>query len=240
MSKKLRRAIVVLAVLLSTATAACSLVEEATTFTFCSDPSEFVFDSDSLGVSGSGQTIPVVTCEGPEECGVAGVGLGCGSGTPQCSVECSQHDSQQQCDVVVVAESSVTVNITDKVQNQTQASVLSKVTVSRVEIAVSENTLNFDTPKATVFVGPNSAQSPSDASVVQLAQIDPIAQGTTFDTRALPTTEAGQQRLAELVRDYKTPFRLFVRMESRFVGGQAFPDGRLRLSFGLCFKASVL
>ena len=49
------------------AISACSLVEEATTFTFCSDPSEFVFDSDDLGLKGTGQTFPVVTCEGPED-----------------------------------------------------------------------------------------------------------------------------------------------------------------------------
>lgn len=219
---------------------ACSLVEEATTFTFCSDPSEFVFDSDDLGLKGTGQTFPVVTCDGPESCAAAGAGLGCDSDAPQCSVECAQHDSQRQCDLLVTAEPSVSVNIADKVQNETQASVLSEVTISRVEYAVSANTLNFDTPKALVFVGPNSAESPSDASVVQFAEIDPITQGTTFDTRSLQTSEAGQQRLAELVKDYKTPFRLFVQMKSRFVGGQAFPEGLLRVSFGLCFKASLL
>lgn len=240
MPKHLRLATVLLVAVSSTTIAACDLVKEATTFTFCSDPSEFVFDSDELGVSGAGQTIPVVTCDGSGQCAVAGAGLGCDSNTPQCSIECAQHDSQRQCDLLVTAEPSVSVNIADKVQNQTQASVLSKVTISRVEYAVSDNTLNFDTPKAVVFVGPNSAQSPSDASVVQFAEIDPITQGTTFDTRALPTSEAGQQRLAELVKDYKTPFRLFVQMKSRFIGGQAFPEGLLRLSFGLCFRASVL
>ena len=91
----------------------------------------------------------------------------------------------------MIAEPSVSVNIADKVQNETQASVLSEVTISRVEYAVSANTLNFDTPKALVFVGPNSAESPSDASVVQFAEIDPITQGTTFDT-AIPADERGR------------------------------------------------
>ncbi|MBK8482639.1 MAG: hypothetical protein IPL40_15995 [Proteobacteria bacterium] len=112
--------------------------------------------------------------------------------------------------------------------------------MGRVEYEVSQNTLTIATPELRIYVGPTAATAVTDAGVVLLARLAPIAAGTTVAPTALPMEAAGQRRLAELVKDYRTPFRLLVAAEIAVEGGGPLPRGGIALELKPCFKAELL
>ena len=222
------------AVVLVAAAGGCGLFDDATTFTIDTGWKTVSVDSDALKVTvPSGGTIPSVPCTpSSDPCALAQAGLGCSAQTYGCKVQCGAGGT---CEIVANAEIGQTVDISSKVNNQTSATVVSKVSFNYMLYKVTQNTLTFATPQIELFVGPGTAKTTADAGVVAFATVAPIAAGDTPDGQ-VDATEAGKAALSGFVKDYKNPFKVIARVGMRFAGGDALPQGKLTLEVNGFFK----
>jgi len=200
----------------------CGLFD--TGFTFSTDPQSFTIDSAALGLTvPSGTTIPAVPCTtATDVCAQATSQLSCTGQTYGCKIACKG----TSCGVSATAEFAVPVDVSGKIKNNTQASVLSKVTLQRVALKVSENSLTFKTPTIDVFVGPGTATKSTDAGVVKLGTIPAIDPRTTSSIESIETTQEGRDKLSELIRNYTVPFKMLAKASLGFAGGDPIPNGR--------------
>ena len=221
------RIAIVAAALLVVAGFGCDLLKSATSFTVDTDWQEIVLDSAALPLKvPTGAVIPGIPCSpAADPCAAATTQISCSGGTYSCKVQCG---TSAKCEVVASAESSMPIDLSQKVQSGLQSSALSKVTVGKVIYNTDANTLNFDTPKIELFLGPSTATKTTDAGVVAFATMDPIPRGTTPNAQIIPTAE-GQAALEGYVRNYQTPFRMLARASLRFATGDSIPQGRLAL-----------
>ena len=231
------RLVLALALLLAAAFG-CGLLEDATTFSIDTGWKTVTVDSDALGVTiPSGSVIPAVPCSSANDiCAQATSGVSCNAQTYGCKIQCG---SGGKCEILANAEIGETVDISQKVQSQTSASALSKVSFNYMLYKVEQNTLTFDTPEITVYVGPNTANTTADSGVVKFATIDSIPKGQTPDGQ-LPATSAGKTALSEFVKNYKTPFKFFVKADLRFPSGSPLPKGKLSLKVNGYFQIEAL
>jgi hypothetical protein len=205
----------------------CDLLKSATTFTVDTDWQQLTVDSASLGLTvPSGSVIPGIPCTAAADpCATATSQISCVGATYSCKVQCG---ASAKCEVVASAESFMPIDLSQKVKSGLQSNALNKVTVRQVIYNTDDNTLNFDTPKIELFVGPSTATKTTDAGVVAFATMDPIPRGTKPNAEIIPT-DAGKEALAGFVRDYQTPFRLLAKASLRFATGDSIPQGRLAL-----------
>lgn len=220
----------------------CGLLDEATTLTLCADPQRFTVDTAQLGLSGAVATLPALPCAStPNVCTQLAAAFSCSAEVWQCSAQCTPRtEGGAVCGLRAVLTQHVDIDVAAHLRNQLQARLLDRVSLDRVSYAVSENTLTVATPELRLYVGPTTANAVSDAGVVLLARLPPIAAATTVASTALPMEAEGQRRLAELVKNYRTPFRVLAAAELVFVGGQPAPSGALAIELKPCFKADVL
>jgi hypothetical protein len=208
----------------------CDLLKDATTFTFATDWQSFTVDSASLGVViPSGSVVPAVACTTTNDvCAQATAQLKCGGGSYACKVQCG---SSAKCEIVGSAEVFTTVDLSNNQEIKKNGAVLSKVSVRDVLFRVDEDTLNFDTPKIELYLGPASATKTNDAGVVPFATMDPILKKTASGTSGKITpTAAGNDTLAGYIQSYQTPFRILGKATLRFATGDSIPQGKLSLS----------
>jgi hypothetical protein len=211
----------------------CGLFDDVADFTIDTGWKSVTVDSDSLGVVIPGTTIPSVPCtKTADVCAQASSGVSCNGQTYGCKVQCSD---QGACDIVADAQISDTVDVSKEVKDNTSASAISKVTFNYMLYKVTENTLTFDTPQLKMYVGPNTATSTADAGVVEFATLKPIPKGQTTDGE-MPATEAGKRALAGFVKDYQTPFKVFLQASMRFGSGDPLPQGKLTMQVNGFFK----
>ncbi len=103
--------------------------------------------------------------------------------------------------------------------------------VSTIEIvssafSTSENSLTLAIPPGELFIGPESAQSTSDAGVSRFGQTGTIAAGSV-GPQSLTISSEGTAALSALARSGNGRFRFFVRTSIDLAPGQAFPSGRM-------------
>lgn len=220
----------------------CGLLDEATTLTLCADPQRFVVDTAQLGFSGAGATLPELRCEAaPGLCAQLAGAFVCSPELWQCSAPCvTRSGGGAVCALRGVLTQGVELDLEAQLRNQLQARALQRLSLARVEYEVSENTLTVATPELRLYVGPAAAKAVGDPGVELLARLAPVAAGATVMPSTVPMEAAGQRRLAELVKDYRTPFRVLIAAEFVLVGGQASPAGRLSLALKPCFKAELI
>jgi hypothetical protein len=237
MTKTVFRAIAALSLLLAAAFG-CGLLEDATKFTIDTGWKEFTVDSAALGVTiPGGTTVPSVPCTTQNDvCAQATSQVSCSGQTYSCSVQCG---SQGTCEIAASAEVATTVDVSDKVKNNTSASALSKVSFKYMLYRVTENTLTFDTPEIEIFVGPSSATKTTDSGVVKFATMPAIAKGQKPDGQ-VNATEQGKSTLADFIKNYQTPFKFFVKASLRFASGAPLPQGKLTVQVNGYFEAEPL
>lgn len=236
MTKTVFRAIAAGSLLLA-ASFGCGLLEDATKFTIDTGWKEFTVDSAALGVTIPGATVPAVPCTTQNDvCAQATSQVSCSSQTYSCSVQCG---SQGTCEITASAEVATTVDVSDKVKNNTSASALSKVSFNYMLYKVTENTLTFDTPEIEIFVGPSSATRTTDSGVVKFATMPAVTKGQKPDGQ-VNATEQGKSALAGFIKSYQTPFKFFVKASLRFPSGAPLPQGKLTVQVNGYFEAEPL
>lgn len=206
--------------------AGCDLLQDATSFTVETDWETFTIDTGSLGLKVVGaSTIPSITCSAAGDiCAQASAAsqLACTGQSYSCKVACG---SKGTCAVSATAEQGTTVDLSQKIKNNTQSSMLSKVSLNRVVLDVPENSLNFDTPQLKIFVGPSSAARSTDSGVVLFATVPAITKGKVSQQVITPT-EAGKSAISNYVKDFKVPFKMLGNASLGFASGDPIPSGR--------------
>lgn len=209
--------------------ASCGLLDSETAFTIETDWQDFNFDMAALGlVVPQGQTIPEIPCSAANDpCAQSNSMIECTGQDYECKIQCGKAGT---CEVQATVDIHTTVDVSQKIKNNTQASALKKVTLLRVIYNTDVNTMNFDTPQFDIYVGPNTASKVTDSAVVLLGTMSVISSGAKPNDQIKVTSE-GEVALANFVKDYQTPFRLFVRINWNFASGSPIPQGRLQLKF---------
>jgi hypothetical protein len=108
----------------------------------------------------------------------------------------------------------------------------------------SDNKVNVDTPPLGIYVGSQTAMSPTDSGVQQLGTIPAIPANSEPDATSdcssgpatsssnacqLQLTSAGQSLFQTLAKDFQTPFNIILSADLTISGGTAFPQGTLDL-----------
>jgi hypothetical protein len=202
----------------------CGLLD--TGFTFTTDPQSFTLDTAQLGLTvPAGSKIPGIPCTAsPDNCATAAAAaqVACSGGSYGCAIGCKSGN----CAISATAEFATPVDVSGKIKNNTQASVVSKASLQRLALVIKENTLTFATPTIDVFVGPSSATKTTDAGVVKLGTIPAIPSKQTA-TQDIPTTTEGNDALSQFIKNYQQPFKMLAKASLTFASGDAIPQGRL-------------
>ena len=104
---------------------------------------------------------------------------------------------------------------------------LVSIRISRVAYEITENTLNVNTPRLTIYVGPQSAMDGADPQARAIGNIPPALAGTTVAEAEVEMTADGEDILADFMKDYSTPFNIIVGGDVSLAAGDPVPTGRL-------------
>ena len=236
---RLKRMLVMAIPAMALTASGCDILKDATTVKVCTEWQKVAVDTAQIGVSASGASVPDIPCTagGVDVCGQASSQISCGGASYDCAVQCG---ASAKCEVeATVKAPAQTIDFSKKIQNSFQASAIDKVSLDGVEYRVSANSLNFDTPAISIYVGPNTAAKVGDGGVVLFASMPTIPRGTT-PASALTPTAAGQAALSGFVKNYQTPFKLLSTATLKFQAGDTLPAGKLDASLRACFKISAL
>lgn len=102
-----------------------------------------------------------------------------------------------------------------------------KVSIDSVTYAVTNNSLNVETPTISVYVAPLSALKPNDPQAKLIGTIPPIPAMMTSDFQPLTFTPTGKADLINIMSTFKTPFNVLVVSSLLVRAGQMLPMGKL-------------
>ena len=142
-----------------------------------------------------------------------------------CTAECA---SNQQCQARIPVSLKNDIDLSKDSPSYQQVSNLPAVEVQlqSVTFNITENSLNLDTPQLSVYFGPTSITSSSDAAAELVGTIPPIPAGQG-GVREVMLSANGQAVVKKYMDDYRTPFRVLVVAFIVVHGGQDSPSGRL-------------
>jgi hypothetical protein len=207
-----------------------------TTFSVDTDWQSFSVDSAALGLTvPSGSIIPAINCSAANDpCASASSQIKCSGQGYSCSTKCG---AKGTCELSATAETATTIDLSSQIKGKTQASALSTVSLNRVVLNTDANTLNFDTPKVELYVGPNTASKSADA--VLFATIPAIKKGE-LKNEEIPTTNAGKDAVSGYVKNYTVPFKMFAKPSLTFASGDPLPQGKLSIKVKAYFTIQPL
>ncbi|MEM1348521.1 MAG: hypothetical protein AAGI01_08205 [Myxococcota bacterium] len=95
-----------------------------------------------------------------------------------------------------------------------------EISISRIEYEFTENTLTFDLPETTIYLGPLGSTSPEDDGVVPLAVL-PETPAMQAASGTAQITEANRQATSDLIKTLQTS--AIIAAQPRVKMGQPFP-----------------
>ncbi len=180
-------------------------------------------------------TLPMVPCTMDSQCNAVPVPAGV-MPSPTMSCDPAAHACMATFDVRVYQQVDLSTepNFPSSVLN----AVVQTVSIDAVHYWTPTNTLTFTTPTIELWVGPQSATSETSAGATQLGTIPPLpagmrtacgsgAPGTADSECDVQLTDAGQNALAILAKDYRTPFNVIVVAHVIVHAGDALPAGTI-------------
>lgn len=188
-------------------------------------------NADQLGLQGN--KFPAIPCSNDAGCGAGKIP--CGSKSFSCKFSCESN----RCAVTLTLEQGQKVDLRQVIQNQTTATVLSKVTLDRVVYNTDVNNFTMATPKIALFIGPQNAGSTSANGVDKFAEM-PSIPAKTIKHDYVQVTNQGKAKLEQAVLNYQNPFKLFGKASLKFRSGDALPSGRLAMKFKAYFLVDPL
>ncbi len=216
--------------LLLFATVSCGLLDTA--FTIDTDWVYIKLDTAQMGIklSAGATKVPAIPCTSDKACGAA---FSCSGSSYSCTMKCVS----KKCEIHVTAETGTKVDLSQKIKNQTSATVLSEVELDYVVYNTDSNSLTFATPSIGLYVGPQTATTTAGAT--SFATMPAIPAKETPNAK-IPVTSAGKSALEGYVRNYKTPFKLLGKAALTFKSGDPAPTGKIALKFKAYFKIDPL
>lgn len=173
------------------------------------------------------QVLPSVPCASDATCKVLPATA---NGTASCDVGAGK------CILTVdVTSPPQTVNLTQQSgfpATVANSSAVQQVEVHSVKFWAPTNTLSFDTPPITVWVGPQGIKKETDAGVVQLGTIPTVAKAQPIveaSQRDVALTDAGKASFGVFAKSFKTPFDVIAVAHVVVHGGEPVPSGHIDL-----------
>ncbi len=201
------------------AVAGCGLIgDDLTTVTVSLPARDFRIDSANWRLPPG--NVPVVPCA--TDC----TALADQICTQQnCTAECA---SNQQCQARIPVSLKNDFDLAEDSPSYQQVANLPavEVTLQSVTFNITENALNLDTPQLSIYFGPTSITSSTDAAAELVGTIPPVEAGER-GVREVMLSANGQAVVKKYMDDYRTPFRVLVVAFIVVEGGQASPNGRM-------------
>lgn len=192
-------------------------------------------DTAQMGITipGGATKVPSIPCTSDKACGAA---FKCGGTGYACALKCVS----KKCEIHVTAETALPVDVSKQIKNNTTATVLSEVELDHVVYNTGVNTLTFDTPSISVYVGPQAATTTASAGVVHFLTMPAIKSKETPDAN-VPTSAEGKSYLENHIRNsYQTPFKMLGKATIKFRSGDPVPSGRIELKIKAYFTIDPL
>lgn len=209
----------------------CEWLRDVTTFTVETGWKDYTIDVSTLSFKGDSSAIPEIPCEAdPTACSLSVLVLGCQGPEYRCFPRCG---TDGNCALELVIEQATSVDLSSQISEKT-SKALGTVKITRVEYETQSNSLNFDTPDITFFVGGGGTSSTTDSGVTRFSTLPAISVGA-LPAGVMVPTEEGNVALANFVKDYKNPFKLYSRMNTPLSSTTPKPMGKIvfRVNFVL-------
>jgi len=216
----------------------CGLISsDVTDFDLSLPNKTYTVDSASFDVNGDPDAVLSMSCT-PQSgaCELAGE-MACPEG--QCRGSCSQ--STNLCELIIPVHPFTTVNLADEkpelatIDDQSFVSV----TIDSITYAVSENTMNRQTPPLILYVAPQSVTSPMDTAAIPVGTIPMVDAGMTVQTMALQITAGGHTALVDAMKDFRTPFNVIVGTDITLRSGEPLPTGKMTTTLAITAHAGL-
>jgi len=199
--------------------AACDMISDATRVNVKLPPRDFALDTSTFNLP-QGQ-LPPVSCTQPADCHTSDL---CPQGA--CTVACNT--TIQECEAHVPATVKNDYDLSKDAPEYAQfASVgVVSVGVDAVYFNITQNSLTVDTPELSVYAGPTTINSPTDAGAELVGTIPRVPSKSTGRVNVV-FSATGQDTIKKLMDNFKTPFRVIVAGDVVVTGGDATPTGKL-------------
>jgi hypothetical protein len=174
-------------------------------------------DATMAGVCGGNQTLAVTTSDGSPD---VSVNLGCDSSTSRCF---AQAHARMTYGLDVLQDDAFITRV--------ERHVIPVVRVVDIAYTIPNNTLTFEIPQVDVYVGPAGTHAETDADVVLVDSIRPIAAGLPVtDARHLTLAANSDARtLIESSIQNKETFVFVVVTAPRLEAGAPVPSGAFEI-----------
>lgn len=216
----------------------CGLISsDVTDFDLSLPNKTYTVDSASFDVNGDPDAVLSMSCTPASgACELAGE-MACPEG--QCRGECSA--STSLCELIIPVHPFTTVNLADEKPElatiDDQAFVT--VTIDSITYAVSENTMNRQTPPLILYVAPQSVTSPSDSAAVAVGTIPMVDAGMMLQTTPMQITMGGHTALVDAMKDFRTPFNVIVGTDITLRSGEPLPTGKMTTTLAITAHAGL-
>lgn len=216
----------------------CGLISsDVTDFDLSLPNKTYTVDSASFDVNGDPDAVLSMSCT-PQSgaCELAGE-MACPEG--QCRGQCSA--STSLCELVIPVHPFTTVNLAEEkpelatIDDQEFVSV----TIDTITYAVSENTMNRQTPALTLYVAPQSVTSPTDTAAIAIGDIPAVDAGMTVTTTPMQITQGGHAALVDAMKDFRTPFNVIVGTDIVLRSGEPLPTGKMTTTLAITAHAGL-
>lgn len=137
-----------------------------------------------------------------------------------CEEDAQPAPQDQDLEPIEVADDIDVVEETGREELRDYAGKFESITITEIEYAVSDNSLTFDLPQTTMYVGEPGSESREDDGVVELATIPSVPDGEDEEGTA-EVTEANLQPASDLFQSLD--FALIMYGEPKIKEGQDLP-----------------
>jgi hypothetical protein len=216
----------------------CGLIDKNVTDFDLSLPNKtYTVDSASFDITGDPDVVLMMSCTPASgACELAG-DQACPEG--QCWGECST--STSLCELVIPVHPFTTVNLADEKPELAtiDEQSLVDVRIDTITYAVSENTMNRQTPPLVLYVAPANVTSPMDQAAVPVGTIPPVDPGVTIPVTSMEMTTGGRARLVSAMEDFRTPFNVLLATDITLRSGEPVPMGRMTTTLSITAHAGI-
>jgi hypothetical protein len=226
----------ILQVAMTMALAGCGVIDpNITRFDLRLPERMFTVDTDQWQLTGSGAVLPDVPCSADPTICETEVEAMCG--VDQCTGMCVAGSCQMV--VQVTLWRMVDLYAENPELETINEQPLVDVTIESVHYAVTENTLNVDTPAFTLYMAPANVMTPTDPAAREAGVIPPIPAGSQQAQTDIMVSSAQEQTLEDFMRDYQTPFNLIISGTITVAPGDPIPTGRITADVGVDASAGI-
>lgn len=195
----------------------------------------FTMDTDQWEISSTGAVFPELSCAADASVCATEISALCGA--DQCTGACEGGSCQMT--VQVALWRMVDLYKENPELKTINEQPIVEVTIDSVHYAVTENTLNVDTPALTLYMAPANVMRADDPTARAVGVIPPIPARSLQGKTDVMVSGEHEQALQAFMSDYQTPFNIIVSADITVQAGDPMPMGRITADVGVDATASA-